>query len=207
MESRNRLCFEGKCEFGIYSMGVINKTMQLHKAKEIRNAVAQEIDWLSETCRKPATVDAVPSCVVVNNFHSKIHNSPYSRVMEAIDMTPGELAQLCGERYLYGDHMRWIVQTLNKQQNEMFCSYANSVVNANLNVRQYLEAKNMTLPKKIGLIFNVCKTKSTGLGQQQCKVQITPSFGSPGTHFSIAIVDTEYTFLYCHSRHGNKEYI
>lgn len=186
-----RCAFYIECEFGLYNVAIINAALQLHKAKEIRRAVTQELDWLSETCRKPISVDSVPSRVLLNNFRSKIHNSPYSRVLGAIGMTPEELAQLCGERYLSGDHMGWIAKTLNQQQNEMFCAYANSTINVDRTVSRYLEAKKRNLPNKIGLIFNVYKARAVNRGQEQWNVQITPQHGSLGTHFSMATIDIE----------------
>ena len=165
--------------------------MQSHKAKEIRRAVIQEIDWLSETCQKPTSVDSVPSVVLLNDFGSKIHNSSYSKVLRGIDMTPEELPQLCGERYLSGDHMRWVVNTLNQQQREMFCAYINSTVKVEDTVNRFLQSNQMQLPSRIGLILNVYKARSVKEGQEQWDVNITPRFGSIYTHFSIAIIDTE----------------
>ena len=87
--------------------------------------------------------------------------------------------------------MGWVAKTLNQQQNEMFCAYANSTINVDRTVIQYLEAKNGKLPNKIGLIFNVYKARSVNHGQEQWNVQITPRFGSLGTHFSMAMIDIE----------------
>ncbi len=83
-----RCSFYMECEFGLYTIPIINAAMQLHKAKEIRRAVTQEIDWLSGTCRIPTSVDSVPSVVLLNDFHSKIHNSSFMKVLPGIDMTP-----------------------------------------------------------------------------------------------------------------------
>eukprot|EP00112_Aurelia_sp_Birch-Aquarium-sp1_P025112 Seg820.2 transcript_id=Seg820.2/GoldUCD/mRNA.D3Y31 product="hypothetical protein" protein_id=Seg820.2/GoldUCD/D3Y31 len=178
-----------ECEFGLYKLWTCNAALQLHKAREIRHAVTQEIDWFSEACRLPSSVESTPTRVVLNNFRSKIHNHAYSAVLPEFGTTPGELSQLCCDRLLSGDHMRWIVKKLNEQQKEMYCIYVNSVLDKERAAEVYL--RNHALPKKIGFLFNVGKERSNCTGESHWDIVIPKAFGHLGSHFSIAVLDID----------------
>lgn len=178
-----------ECEFGRYSIFTANGALQLHRAREIRKAVSQELDWLSESCRSPPNVSAVPSRVVLNTFRSKIHNHSYSAVLPEFGMTPEELSRLCCQRLLSGDHIRWVVKKLNTQQQEMFCVYPNSVLHFQGYVDRYLETH--PLPKRIGVIFNVQKIRSVKNGIEIWETNVPSGFGNFGSHFSIAVFNIE----------------
>ena len=178
-----------ECEFGLYSLWTCNAALQLHKAREIQHAVTQEIDWFSEACRLPSSVESTPTRVALNNFRSKIHNHAYSAIMPGFGVMPGELSQLCCDRLLSGDHMRWIVKKLNEQQSGMYCVYVNSVLDKERAVEVYLGSHD--LPKKIGLLFNVSKERSNCNGEARWDILIPKAFGHLGSHFSMAVLDID----------------
>eukprot|EP00112_Aurelia_sp_Birch-Aquarium-sp1_P008138 Seg1893.5 transcript_id=Seg1893.5/GoldUCD/mRNA.D3Y31 product="hypothetical protein" protein_id=Seg1893.5/GoldUCD/D3Y31 len=175
-------------DFGLYDLWITNAAEQLHKAREIRKSVKEELDWFSETCRVPNVVDSVPSRPTLNSFRSKIHNRPYNVEIASLRMTPSELAQVCGKRFMSSDHMRWLVNKLNVQQQEMFCVYANSLFHVEA-VNRFLE--DNSTPKRIGVIFNVYKKRSVEHGVEKWDVVVTREFGNTGSHFSIAVLDKE----------------
>ena len=176
-------------DFGLYDLWITTAAEQLHKAREIRRSVKEELDWFSETCRVPSVVDSVPSRPTLNSFRSKIHNRPYNVQIPSLRMTPCELAQVCGKRFLSSDHMHWLVNKLNMQQKEMFCVYANSVINVEATVNRFLG--NNSIPKRIGVIFNVYKKRSVEHGVEKWDVAVTRGFGNTGSHFAIAVLDKE----------------
>ena len=178
-----------ECEFGRYSVFTANGALQLHRAREIRKAVSQELDWFSESCRIPSNVSAVPSRVILNTFRSKIHHHSYSAVLPEFGMTPEELSRLCCQRLLSGDHIRWVVKKLNAQQQEMFCVYPNSVLCFQRYVDRYLETN--PLPSRIGVIFNVQKVRSVKDGIERWETDVPSGFGNFGSHFSIAVLNIE----------------
>ena len=147
-----------ECEFGLYSLWTCNAALQLHRAREIRHSATQEIDWLSEACRLPSSVESTPTQVVLINCHYKIHNHAYSTVLPQFGRTLLELSQLCCDRLLSGGHMRWIGEKLNEQKTGMYHVYANSVLDKERAAKFYLMHRD--LPKTMWFLFNVSKEKS-----------------------------------------------
>ena len=177
-----------ECEFGRYNVEVINAALQLHKAREIRREVAQEIDWFSESCRTPTTVDSIPSRVVINNFRSKIHCHSYTALLTPFNIAPKELRQLCCNNLLSSDHVLWVTNQLNVQQNDMYCVYGNSVGNFETRISRFLKDRHQT-PTKIGVIYNVSKKRVLKEGVESWDVEIIRNFGDHGCHFATVILN------------------
>lgn len=178
-----------ECEFGRYNIEVINAALQLHKAREIRREVAQELDWFSESCRTPTTVNSTPSRVVINNFRSKIHCHSYAALLPPFNIAPKELKQLCCDNLLSSDHVLWVTNQLNIQQDDMYCVYGNSVGDIERRVSRFLNGRQT--PKKIGVIYNVSKRRVLKEGVASWDVEIVRKFGDHGCHFSTVVLNKD----------------
>ena len=191
LQMLNRMSRSGytvECEFGSYNLSIVDAAMQLHTARAIRAMVEQEIDWFAESFKSPASVHAIPPRASLNAFRSFIHNHRYSQILPDFEMDPQELSRLCCNRYLAGDHMRWVVKQLNAQQKRVLCLYANSIISVGNFVR--LNVDRQSLPKRIGIILNVGKRRHVNNGNEEWQV-FMGAMGREGNHFSTAVVDTE----------------
>jgi len=101
--------------------------VKLIQAKDVKQSVKQELDWFALERLNPRVI-LQPSTVSINNFRSLIHNHPMDNEIQGLNMVPGELARLCCKRYLSGDHVHWIIDKLNMQQNKVLCIYLNRVI-------------------------------------------------------------------------------
>lgn len=188
----SRSSYTVECEFGSYNLSIVDAAMQLHRAREIRAMVEQEIDWFAESFKSPASVHAIPPRTSLNAFRSSIHNHRYSQILRDFEMDPQELSRLCCNRYLAGDHMRWVVNQLNAQQKGLLCLYANSIISVGNFVR--LNVDRQSLPKRIGIILNVGKRRHVNNGNEEWEV-FMGAMGREGNHFSTAVVDTESNII------------
>jgi len=114
-------------EFGKFDIDCTRDAVKLIQAKDVKQSVKQELDWFALERLNPRVI-LQPSTVSINNFRSLIHNHPMDNEIQGLNMVPGELARLCCKRYLSGDHVHWIIDKLNMQQNKVLCIYLNRVI-------------------------------------------------------------------------------
>lgn len=162
--------------------------MQLHKAKEVETCVEKELDWFSTNRLIPKSVKRTPSLVSLNNFKSLIHNRPYNLFVNPYEMFPDELARLCGERYLSGDHMMYVVRKLNEMQDDVLCVYGNYNPDPKKCLERFMRSKQQ-LPTRIAFLLNVGSNPRNG-------ETYIGTYEKPGNHFAMAIVSDRTTCTY-----------
>ena len=131
IDQANKMCsnhFYIPTDHGFYDLDSIRALIKLLEAKEIKDAVRQEIEWFSSEILLPKGVSKLPA-THINNFRSLMHNSPMKEEMTSLSTVPNELARVCCKRFLSGDHMHFFIDKLNAQSSETFCIYLNRVTN------------------------------------------------------------------------------
>ena len=144
-----------KTDYGNISLKEVKHYISLHTVQTIKTAVGQEIDWFNEGYLTPVSISCLPSPAALNCFRSMILNRPASEFVEDLQMTPNELAMLCGKRYLSGDHVTWITKQLNKQNTNTMCFYLNRVHNIKETIERTKNKANFKQPDNISFIINV----------------------------------------------------
>ena len=102
-------------------------------------------------------------------------------------MEPEVLSALCGQRYLYGDHMLWIVKCLNEQQSDVLCIYLNYIRNVKHFVEKTLRNCDKK-PEKLVFIMNIGKERDYECNDETYQT-FFGSYEKHGDHFSCAVVD------------------
>jgi len=172
-----------KTDFGNISLDCVKHFITLHKVRSTKINVIQEIDWFNESYLKPKSVQLMPSSCSLNSFKSIITNQDARKLLTEYQMTPNELAMLCGKRYLSGDHMHWVACQLTKQSPEVVCVYINSIIDINRYVERIVTKKSGMTIKKICFIVNVGRTSNgdTYIGCDERQ----------GFHWAVAFYESE----------------
>ena len=68
----------------------------------------------------------------IKNFESLIHSKWYDEMLSRYDASAEELSRLCCTRWVSGDHMSLITQTMNSMQEKTFCIYFNFTQDASM---------------------------------------------------------------------------
>ena len=165
--------FYVKTEYGLYNIDCVHLSLQIHKTIKVTECVKKELDWLSSHCLIPQSIAVTPKRENIEKIVSLIHDQPYNMLLNDYDMFPDELARLCGDRYLSGDHMLFISKLMNTLQTDFVCLYHN-YKHASMSELQ----KNCNPNANMVAIFNVGKNaRGTFIGSDE----------NPGCHFSIAV--------------------
>ena len=89
----------------LFDLGRLQDILRLHKACEIKSAVAQEIQWFSTGHLIPSNVKRTPPEQSISNFQSLLYNPRYDAINPGTGMSAEELSKLCCRRWLSGDYM------------------------------------------------------------------------------------------------------
>ena len=126
---------------------------------------------------------------VLRRFRHLIHDTCHSSTLQEYDMVPGELARLCGRRYLSDDHMMWVMNHLNSIQSDTLCVYANFIGDVESFCQNRQAGDTFYLPSRIAVILNVGCTDSGST--------YIANGGRSGCHFTITIYnDITETIMY-----------
>ena len=101
---------------GNLTVEAVNEFLLIDNMKIQKLNVSQEISWFNQGMIKPKSVKNHPSPAEIGNFRSLILNYRAGKIFEEYDMSPNELAYLCCTKKLSTDHIVWIVNKLNQQQ-------------------------------------------------------------------------------------------
>ena len=104
-------------------MEAILIAQKLHKARERKQAVEKELNYLFSPRMKPVSITKEIDYNTLETFIELIHNTSCLSKLSSFDILPEELARLCGRRYLSGKHMSWVIQKLNSMQSNVLCIY------------------------------------------------------------------------------------
>ena len=150
----------------------------------VQSCVAQEITWLKYNSKRPHSVTQHPSTKSIEHFQTLLMDSPHSSLIDNLDMTPDELARLCHNRYISGDHIRWFVNKVNEVIQETHCVYLNAIQD----VKRHIENK-VHSPIILTFIINVGRHDNANV--------FIGDDSNPGNH---------WVFLYYDSRNNSIKY-
>ena len=120
-----------------FNQNTIKTAEQLHAIRDCKDCVERELAFFSSSRNIPRCIVKPIDVEAMTSFRELVHNSGSSNVLEDFDMLPGELARLCGRRYLSDQHMMWIADNLNNMQPFAHVVFANFITN----VEEYCQRK------------------------------------------------------------------
>ena len=153
----------------------------LHSIQNCKYAVERELSFFASPKNTPRSVSKVIDDVAMSEFRELVHNSNSSQPLHEFNMLPGELAALCGRRYLYDVHLMWLANQLNNMQFIAHVVFANFITDIEAYCMNRMKSDDFS-PSKLVLIFNIGTTDSGHVfisGERQ------------GNHFTIAVYDDE----------------
>ena len=108
-----------------YGLTAVRNALLLDRARSIKASVEKELDWFAEPFLTPRSVTKHLPTASINSFKSLLLSHPCGLVLPDHRMNAKELAFLCCDRYVSCDHVLWIVNRLNRQQDSVYCVYLN----------------------------------------------------------------------------------
>ena len=169
---------------GMFSLNEIDEASQILKMIKISSQVSRELQWFNAIKIVPKGIRDTPSIAAINSFKSLIFYSPHQKSLKDFDVEPEILSALCADRLLYGDHLMFIAEYINKAQDEALCVYLNYVMDIEARVERLM--RRQAPPKRLVLMLNVgqqrnytTKSNETFLG---CDFK-------QGNHFTMAVVN------------------
>ena len=139
-----------------FNLEGLQDMLRLHKAREIKSAVAQEMEWFSTGHLTPGNIKTTPPQASFSEFQSMLYNPRYDAIDPSTGMSSEELSKLCCRRWLSCDYMHWISNKLNSLQTDTLCIFLNQAGNVARFVTRRLPA-NTPRPRNLVFILNVGK--------------------------------------------------
>ena len=174
-----------------YDVEQINELLRVHKAMEIKQEVAWELDWFADVTNWPANLVSQPDQKDIKNFQSLIYTKRYDEILSGYDASPEELSRLCCTRWLSSDHMSWITKKLNGMQTDTLCIYLYFTRDIDHFVKKQTDSLRQK-PTQFLFILNVRRSADGNV--------YLGSYEQPGNHWTVCHVDTrERIVTYCDS--------
>ena len=164
-----------------FNLEGLQDMLRLHKAREIKSAVAQEMEWFSTGHLTPGNIKTTPPQASFSGFQSMLYNPRYDAIDPSTGMSSEELSKLCCRRWLSCDYMHWISNKLNSLQTDTLCIFLNQAGNVARFVTRRLPA-NTPRPRNLVFILNV--------GKRNGKVFIGDNV-NPGIHWTFCHLDAD----------------
>jgi hypothetical protein len=164
-----------------YDYQTVNQLLKIHKALDFRKEVQQELDWFAAVVDWPADVKTRPQLQGIEQFQNLLYSSRFDAILPHYGMAAEELSKLCCTRWLSCDHVCWLLDELNKAQEEIVCVYMNFVTDINRFIARRITPRQQK-PSIYIFVLNVGKDQLDGsvyLG----------SDAQPGNHWTICHVD------------------
>ena len=133
---KNELSFFAKEAKGFYylelgsqsfTMSGLQDMIKMHCARDVQRSVQVELNWFSEPYLKPSNV-MYPADDSIKAFQELLYMAPFDDLLPGFGMSPNEMAELCGNRWVSSDHLLWMAETLNKENPHTFCSVINPIL-------------------------------------------------------------------------------
>ena len=154
----------------------VRRAQLLHRAKDVRDQVKLEINWLADRATRPKSIHENLPIVKMNAFRSFIHYNPHNKNIAEFDITPSELGRVTSRAELSDFHLQWTASKLNLMQSHSVCIYANFIGN----IQSFCERRIAGCPERLVFMLNVGRNRFSGetyLGTQ----------ANGGSHFSVAV--------------------
>lgn len=175
-----------------YSLKGINSALLLDRARSVKASVEKELDWFAEPFLTPKSVTKQLPTASINNFKSLLLSHPCGLTLPEHRMNPKELAFLCCDRYISCDHVLWIVNRLNRQQDSVYCIYLNYAMSNPERLIARRLSGNRARPSAIVCIVNV--------GREANGKVFLGRDGKQGNHWATIYVDpSNKCITYCDS--------
>ena len=165
---------QGKLRFDLES---VDDMLKIHSTRDIKRAVSEELSWFSRPYAEPQDVREYPSESSIDDFGRLLYTGRFDRVLPSYEMTPNEMSQLIGDRWITSDYMSWMAKTLNREQNTTYCNVLNFIGDAN----RLVSRLGNNIPRRCFFFVNVGRltSRKTILGEDIQR----------GCHWAICYVD------------------
>ena len=87
-----------ECDIGNITYQDIQHMLSLHKVRDVKFAVEQEMNWCNSAKLVPKSVTTYPPDTTTNKFKALLWNTPSAYDLTGQNMTPNALAELCCKR-------------------------------------------------------------------------------------------------------------
>ena len=163
-----------------YSVDSINSLLMVHKARQIQNDVVEELGWFFSQPVVMLQLEKKTGGPQIGPFQDLVFHKRWDEVLEEFNMDGAELAQICCDRLLSGDHIQWFISQLNKMQKNVFCIYPHSGHDPEVVANHFSQGQSPK-PSSLAFILNVFRSgNDVFLGTQS----------QPGSHFTFCYLDT-----------------